>query len=466
MSLRPDVSVVVPCYDAAATVADTLESVRRQSYSNWEAICVDDGSTDTTPEILEHFTNLDRRFRWQHMDHRGLAAARNRGTQLVKAERVFFLDSDDLLPRDALKWMVKASQRAGDNTIIAGGFELLDNEAQPLGEYRFPSVRNFTIDEILVSGGPSPMSLVPAALLRKYPFDERVPTIEDTDLWLRMAQAGVSCCVLPNIVIRRRLRRHSLAHHADARFQWGTTVLRKWLPLSTNPEQHRLLLHRLAWLCGAIAQSSGDYQALRRYLDTLPAVEFDDEMARTAANAIHWGFQFTRGAAGETWAAKQQSWLAEVGDWLSSQGFKPQAKSVCAHVQNLVNTNQQQLERVQALLANNPNTQRLLLYGVGHNGLVLLHRLCQAEWTRSIELAVADDGASNSSFEAIDLPRDNPRRWTEWPADTLVVVTPNEYAPMCDTLRQAGGQSGTNFITLADPMYTLNGVDAAGVASA
>ena len=450
MSLCPDVSVVVPCYDAASTVADTLESVRVQTYSNWEAVCIDDGSTDATPQILDHFAHLDRRFRWQREEHRGLAASRNRALPLVRSQRVFFLDADDLLRRDALTRLVKASQEAGDNTIIAGGFELLDRNANPLGEYRFPGAGRFGIDEILSGGGPSASSLVPTGLLRKHPFDETVLTVEDTDLWLRMAQAGVASRVLPNVIFGYRLRERSLAHHADARFEWGCRILRRWMPHAQRPKQHRWHLHRLAWLCGAIAQSSGNAAALNRYLDALPAIAFSPQLAGEAANAVHWGYQFARGARGHTWSLCGEAWLSEISDWLESQPCAPQAKSICEHLGQLARRTADQVTRVRHWLAQTPRAGRLLIYGVGHNGLVLLERLRQADWARSVELAIADDGASNATFDALGLARDNPRRWTDWPANTLVVVTPNVCASMCSTLRQAGGQPGVHFVTLAD----------------
>jgi glycosyltransferase involved in cell wall biosynthesis len=90
------VSVVIPTYNRAGKVVESIESVRAQTYSRWELIVVDDGSTDSTPEDIACRFGKDSRIQYVAQANRGASAARNRGIALAKGEVIAFLDSDDL----------------------------------------------------------------------------------------------------------------------------------------------------------------------------------------------------------------------------------------------------------------------------------------------------------------------------------------------------------------------------------
>lgn len=94
----PAVSIVIPAYNAAKYLAQTLESVRAQTFSNWECIVVDDGSSDTTAQIAEEFAAHDKRIRWVSQTNAGVSAARNNGWARAHPRSLWvaFLDADDL----------------------------------------------------------------------------------------------------------------------------------------------------------------------------------------------------------------------------------------------------------------------------------------------------------------------------------------------------------------------------------
>ena len=90
-------SIVCAAYNASKYVARAIESVLRQSYSNWELILVDDGSTDGTLEVLYRYKMMDRRIKVVHQENMGQMLARINGVKIAKGEYVCFLDSDDCL---------------------------------------------------------------------------------------------------------------------------------------------------------------------------------------------------------------------------------------------------------------------------------------------------------------------------------------------------------------------------------
>ncbi len=93
----PTVTVVLPMYNAEAYLRETLNSLQAQSFRNWECLCVDDGSTDGSADIVRSYEAQDPRFRLICQENAGAAAARNRGIDEARGEYLLFLDADDLI---------------------------------------------------------------------------------------------------------------------------------------------------------------------------------------------------------------------------------------------------------------------------------------------------------------------------------------------------------------------------------
>ena len=118
--LRPVLSVVVPVYDVAAWLPETLDSLLGQSLHELEVIAVDDSSPDDSLAVLRRRAARDPRLRVLTQPNAGQGAARNRGVELARGEFLTFVDSDDTLPPDALEHMV-ATLRASDSDFCVGG---------------------------------------------------------------------------------------------------------------------------------------------------------------------------------------------------------------------------------------------------------------------------------------------------------------------------------------------------------
>ena len=91
------ISVVVPIYNVERYLHRALESLLSQTYKDWEAILVDDGSTDGSGRIADEYAGRDPRFKVIHKTNGGLSDSRNTGLELVEGEYLIFLDSDDFL---------------------------------------------------------------------------------------------------------------------------------------------------------------------------------------------------------------------------------------------------------------------------------------------------------------------------------------------------------------------------------
>lgn len=106
---NPLVSVIIPTYNRAEVIGETLQSVKNQTYQNWECIIVDDGSDDNTEELIENLSQKDSRYKFFKRDKapKGGPACRNIGIENAKGEFIIFLDSDDFLANFCLELRVQ-----------------------------------------------------------------------------------------------------------------------------------------------------------------------------------------------------------------------------------------------------------------------------------------------------------------------------------------------------------------------
>lgn len=97
MSKTPEISIIIPIYNIQDYLEKCLDSVKNQTFKNWEAICVNDGSTDNSLEILQQYAEKDERFIVVTQENQGLSPARNTGLEKTKGDYIMFLDGDDFI---------------------------------------------------------------------------------------------------------------------------------------------------------------------------------------------------------------------------------------------------------------------------------------------------------------------------------------------------------------------------------
>ena len=113
------VSIIIPCYNSAAFLRACMDSVLAQTMEDFEAILIDDGSKDETLAVARAYAVKDARVRVLAQENRGVAAARNLGLEQARGEWVTFVDSDDLLPADALHTMLSGAGEGVDMVVCA-----------------------------------------------------------------------------------------------------------------------------------------------------------------------------------------------------------------------------------------------------------------------------------------------------------------------------------------------------------
>lgn len=142
--MYPIISIIIPTYDRFQFLGETLDSVRKQSYSHWECIVVDDGSKDATEELLEFYCQLDSRITYYKRPEnilKGANSCRNYGFELSKGKFIQYLDSDDLLSPNKIEEQVKLLS-GSDNALATAKWGVFKNRERDLYE-NLESYRNF-----------------------------------------------------------------------------------------------------------------------------------------------------------------------------------------------------------------------------------------------------------------------------------------------------------------------------------
>lgn len=148
----PDVSIIVPVFNAERFLEGSIGSARNQSHTKLEIICIDDASEDASPTILKEYSDLDDRIRVIHLrQNEGVGSARNHGIDAARGRYLFFLDSDDSMPSDALENLLHASRQA-EVDMIVGRYLRFENASDVELEEPFrQSTPEVTITDVYTS---------------------------------------------------------------------------------------------------------------------------------------------------------------------------------------------------------------------------------------------------------------------------------------------------------------------------
>ncbi len=226
------VSVVLPTYNRAQSIRSAIDSVLAQTYRDFELIIVDDGSTDSTRELVEQYS--DKRIRYiRHEKNRGLAAGRNTGARDARGIFIANQDSDDIWMPEKLQREVHALESAYPRVGVA--YSRLEKVfSEGAGPVYIPAsnaaVANGNLHRKLLEGNFITMQV---ALMRKEcfekvgGFDESLSAFQDWDFWLRVSNA-YEFVYVPEVGVRARVSLDSITKNKAKRLIARTAIFRKY----------------------------------------------------------------------------------------------------------------------------------------------------------------------------------------------------------------------------------------------
>ncbi len=227
----PRVSVVLPVYNAAATVARAIESIQAQTWRDWELIAVDDGSTDRTREILEKCAQADARIRVIAQAHGGVTQAANAGLSAAQGELIARMDADDvshperlaeqvaLLDRDATLGVASSLVEFGGDRIARAGYALHVDWLNGL-----VTPEDIALHRFVESPVANPSVLFRREWVDRHGAFRDGDFPEDYELWLRWLDAGVRIGKVPRALLTwndppTRISRNDARYSPDAFFK-------------------------------------------------------------------------------------------------------------------------------------------------------------------------------------------------------------------------------------------------------
>lgn len=283
MTNNPAISVIVPAYNVAATIAETLDSILRQTFQDFELIIVDDGSKDKTSEIIADYASRDKRIRVFRQQNRGLAGARNTGIHLSRARFLAFCDADDIWEPEKMELHLSHLEQNPHVGISFCGSSLINEAGQKLAVSQLPKLHNIAAADIFKR---NPIGNGSVAVFRRealdclahrpsheterdWWFDETLRQSEDIDAWLRfILTSDWKIEGVQGLLTRYRVQPGGLSANLTRQFETWCRVRDKVAALAPD-------------FCSRVAPSAEAYQL--RYLARRAVASGDGALAADLA---------------------------------------------------------------------------------------------------------------------------------------------------------------------------------------
>ncbi|GJD17226.1 probable glycosyl transferase [Rivularia sp. IAM M-261] len=233
----PRISVVIPAHNSEKTIVKTIDSVLKQSFTDFELIVINDGSQDKTCDIVSKIN--DSRIKVLSYPKAGANVSRNRGLALAQAEFVSFLDADDIWAPDKLASQIQALQSNINAKVAYSWTNYIDDEDKFLLTGTHITAIGDVYEQLLITNflesGSNPL-ICKDAILTLGGFDESLTAAQDWDMWLRLANKYNFVCV-PKPQILYRIRANSLSSNLARQEKVCLDVLSKAYKIRPNTNQ-------------------------------------------------------------------------------------------------------------------------------------------------------------------------------------------------------------------------------------
>lgn len=183
----PFFSIIVPAYNRAYILPETIQSVQQQKFTNWELIVVDDGSSDNTEELIRKLSESDKRIKYLYQQNAERSAARNNGARNANGSYFLFLDSDDAFHKEHLQNIFDflTSKNFPICMVITNLLYIRDNQIQ---ETTCPQMKDGKHLEYVLMNAITPTRVcLHRAIFEVFTFDTKIVIVEDLVLWTCIA---------------------------------------------------------------------------------------------------------------------------------------------------------------------------------------------------------------------------------------------------------------------------------------
>ena len=299
----PQVSVIIPIYNGSRYISQAVESVLSQTDCHFEIIVIDDGSTDNTNAILQHYSD---RIRYFSQKNQGVAAARNRGIQEAKAEFIALLDQDDIFLPHKLVEQMACFEKFSEVGLVNSGWRLIDREGKQISDLEpWHNLPDLDLQTLIVH---SP--ILPSAIMFRRSwwekvggFDSRFNGVDDAEFVWRLAAAGCQAVWFQKVTVGYR-QHHQTVSNQKAVERAETLIAaknnffsQKGLSDAVIQLEKPARYEELTWLAWHLYHTQ-NYQSMAEFLrkslaytpDAIP-ITISDWIKRFSGNCQAYGYQ-------------------------------------------------------------------------------------------------------------------------------------------------------------------------------
>lgn len=199
------ISIIIPCYNQGRFLNETILSVYNQTYSNWECIIINDGSTDDSEEIVNRWVVKDNRFKYFYKENAGVSSARNLGLEKVNGNYIQFLDSDDIILSTKISKSIEAIKAFDVQVVCVNYNQFVDSQSLMLGAFSNLEKYEFTFQNVARywnAGFTIPIHcfLFKYDVIKDYSFPIGITAQEDWAMWLQVYQENPKTYFLNEIL--------------------------------------------------------------------------------------------------------------------------------------------------------------------------------------------------------------------------------------------------------------------------
>lgn len=257
----PRVSVLLPVHNAAETIGRAIDSIRRQTLTDWELIVADDGSTDRSAEIIADRASGDPRIRLHHFEHRGLVPTLNNAIDLARGSYLARMDADDESAPDRLGLQADYLEKNSQVCLVASQVKFGGDRSSAPGFAQYVDWMNsilsaeaISLCRFIESPIAHPSVMYRRDIIARHGGYRDTAWPEDYELWLRWLDAGLRFGKLPRPLVTwndapGRLSRKHPRYRVEAFYACKCHYLSKWLSRMVDPGRPIML-----WGAGRITR--------------------------------------------------------------------------------------------------------------------------------------------------------------------------------------------------------------------
>ncbi|QZK89618.1 glycosyltransferase [Flavobacterium sp. CHNK8] len=244
------ISIIVPCYNQAQYLDQALQSVLDQTYSNWECIIVNDGSSDETDTISKKWVGKDSRFKYINQENGGLSSARNAGLDVSRGSFIQFLDADDFLTNQKLEKSIFTFQTQ-DATLVLTDFKMFDLDVSKTSSpFCVLKLDYFNYNSILLNWDhlfsiPIHCGLFQSVFFQDFRFPLDLVAKEDWIMWLSLFKLQPKTIFIQEALVLYRLHEMSMTQNQDLMNENVVNALVYLKEVLSNEDYKALLGHKI-----------------------------------------------------------------------------------------------------------------------------------------------------------------------------------------------------------------------------